>query len=84
MALYGLWRPASVFDNLQVERPSDAHPLDDIKRPVRHWTSHCASTSAGGELTTSGDRGKPALPAGRPAARILQILSAFLQRRWQL
>jgi hypothetical protein len=37
VALYGLWRPASVFDNLQVERPPDAHPLDDIKRPVRHW-----------------------------------------------
>ena len=37
VALYGLWRPASVFDNLQVERPSDAHPLDDIKRLVRHW-----------------------------------------------
>jgi MFS family permease len=37
VALYGLWKPASVFGNLQVERPSDAHPLDDIKRLVRHW-----------------------------------------------
>jgi hypothetical protein len=37
VALYGLWKPASVFGNLQVERPLDAHPLDDIKRLVRHW-----------------------------------------------
>jgi MFS family permease len=37
VALYGLWRPADVFDNLQVERPADARPLDDIKRLVRHW-----------------------------------------------
>ena len=37
VALYGLWKPASVFDNLQAERPSDAHPVDDIKRLVRHW-----------------------------------------------
>jgi len=37
VALYGLWKPAAVFDNLQVERPPDAHPVDDIKRLVRHW-----------------------------------------------
>jgi MFS family permease len=37
VALYGLWKPASVFDNLQVERPSDARPLNDIKRLVRHY-----------------------------------------------
>ena len=37
VALYGLWRPASVFDNLQVERPSDARPRDEIKRLVKHW-----------------------------------------------
>ncbi len=37
VALYGLWRPASVFDNLQVERPCQADPVDDIKRLVRHW-----------------------------------------------
>jgi MFS family permease len=37
VALYGLWKPASVFDNLKVERPSDAYPVDDIKRLVRHW-----------------------------------------------
>jgi Na+/melibiose symporter-like transporter len=37
VALYGVWKPASVFDNLHVERPSDARPVDDIKRLVRHW-----------------------------------------------
>jgi hypothetical protein len=26
-----------VFDNLQVERASDAYLVDDIKRLVRHW-----------------------------------------------
>ena len=36
-ALYGLWKPASVFGNLKAERASDAHPVDDIKRLVRHW-----------------------------------------------
>jgi MFS family permease len=37
VALYGLWKPASVFDNLRVERPSNADPVDDIMRLVRHW-----------------------------------------------
>ena len=37
VALYGLWKPTSVFDNLQGERASDAHPVDDIKRLVKHW-----------------------------------------------
>jgi hypothetical protein len=26
-----------MFDNLQVERPYDAQPLDDVKRLFRHW-----------------------------------------------
>src|SRR5215469_2917415 len=37
VALYGLWKPAAVFDNLQVERPDDAQPLDDVKRLFWHW-----------------------------------------------
>jgi Major Facilitator Superfamily len=37
VALYGLWKPASVFGNVQVERPPDAHPVDDMRRLVRHW-----------------------------------------------
>ena len=36
VALYGLWKPASIFDNLRVERTYDAQPLDDVKRLVRH------------------------------------------------
>jgi hypothetical protein len=37
VALFGLWRPASVFDNLHSERLTSGHPLDDLKRLVRHW-----------------------------------------------
>jgi Na+/melibiose symporter-like transporter len=37
VALYGVWKPASVFDNLQVERSYNADLGDDIKRLVRHW-----------------------------------------------
>ncbi len=37
VALYGLWKPTSVFDNLQEERPYNADLVDDIKRLVRHW-----------------------------------------------
>ena len=37
VALYGLWKAASVLDNLQVEHPDNAELADDIKRLVRHW-----------------------------------------------
>jgi predicted MFS family arabinose efflux permease len=37
LALYAVWRPASVFDNVRPERDSDARPLNDLKRLVRHW-----------------------------------------------
>jgi Na+/melibiose symporter-like transporter len=37
IAIYALWRPASVFDNLRAEREADAHPLSDLKRLLRHW-----------------------------------------------
>jgi hypothetical protein len=37
VALYGFWKPASVFDNVQVERPRDTHAMDDIKRLFMHW-----------------------------------------------
>jgi MFS family permease len=36
VALYGLWKPASVFDNVKIERPPDARSVDAIKRLVRH------------------------------------------------
>ncbi len=37
VAVYGLWRPASVFDNIQAERVAGASRLADLKRLVRHW-----------------------------------------------
>jgi Na+/melibiose symporter-like transporter len=37
IAVYALWRPASVFDNIRAERDADAHPLSDLKRLLRHW-----------------------------------------------
>jgi hypothetical protein len=37
IALYGLWRPASVFDNVRSERPEGARLAADLARLVRHW-----------------------------------------------
>jgi MFS family permease len=37
VALYAVWRPASVFDNVRPERETAATPLQDFKRLVRHW-----------------------------------------------
>ncbi len=37
IALYGVWKPKSVFDNVHSERAADAHPWDDLKRLVKHW-----------------------------------------------
>jgi MFS family permease len=37
VALYGLWTPAVVFDNLVDERGPGARRRDDIRRLVRHW-----------------------------------------------
>ncbi len=37
VAVYGLWRPASVFDNVHDEHAPAAHPLNDVKRLLRHW-----------------------------------------------
>jgi MFS family permease len=37
VALYALWRPAAVFDNVRVENTGGAHPVGDLKRLVRHW-----------------------------------------------
>ena len=37
VALYGLWRPASVFDHVRAERPAGAPRLDDLKRLARWW-----------------------------------------------
>jgi hypothetical protein len=37
VALYALWRPKSVFDNVRPERDAAARPLNDLARLVRHW-----------------------------------------------
>src|SRR6202023_3417992 len=37
IAVYALWKPKAVFDNIRAENASDGHPLKDLKRLVRHW-----------------------------------------------
>jgi MFS family permease len=37
VALYALWKPAAVFDNVRFENGAEGHPLTDLKRLVRHW-----------------------------------------------
>jgi MFS family permease len=37
IAVYALWKPASVFDNVRIEPHIAATPWQDIKRLVRHW-----------------------------------------------
>jgi len=37
LALYAVWRPAIVFDNVRSERDATATPLSDLTRLVRHW-----------------------------------------------
>ena len=37
IALYALWKPAEVFDNIRVENGTGRHPIEDVKRLARHW-----------------------------------------------
>ena len=37
LAVYALWKPRSVFDNVRAEHEPAVHPLKDFKRLVRHW-----------------------------------------------
>jgi hypothetical protein len=37
IAAYALWRPGDVFDNVRIEHADSLHPIDDLKRLVRHW-----------------------------------------------
>ena len=37
VALYAMWRPREVFDNVRVGDGPAARPGEDIKRLVRHW-----------------------------------------------
>jgi Na+/melibiose symporter-like transporter len=36
IAVYGAWKPRTVFDNVQAERGVAARPFEDLKRLVRH------------------------------------------------
>lgn len=37
VAVYAMWRPSSVFDNVRPEHGTETHPLKDLKRLVQHW-----------------------------------------------
>jgi BT1 family len=37
VALYALWKPADVFDNVSFENGVGGHPINNLKRLVRHW-----------------------------------------------
>lgn len=37
VAVYGLWRPTSIYDHVRYERPVGAPRLADLKRLARHW-----------------------------------------------
>src|SRR5262249_18179554 len=43
IAVYALWKPASVFDNVHDEHLAGDSPLADIKRLSRHWPIYPAS-----------------------------------------
>jgi Na+/melibiose symporter-like transporter len=37
IALYALWKPRAVFDNIRVESVAAGRPTEDLRRLVRHW-----------------------------------------------
>ncbi len=37
IALYALWKPKDVFDNVHAEHGADVHPVNDMKRLLGHW-----------------------------------------------
>ena len=37
IALYALWKPAEVFDNIRIENGTGYRPIEDLKRLVGHW-----------------------------------------------
>jgi MFS family permease len=44
VTIYGAWKPKSVFDNVHAEQGAATHPLEDLKRLVRHWPIYPALT----------------------------------------
>jgi hypothetical protein len=37
VAVYALWKPADVFDNVRIDSGTGGHPMKDLKRLVGHW-----------------------------------------------
>jgi hypothetical protein len=37
VAVYAIWKPRNVFDNVRIEYGIPGHPLKDLKRLLRHW-----------------------------------------------
>jgi hypothetical protein len=37
IAVYALWKPRAVFDNIRAENGADGHPIKDLKRLARYW-----------------------------------------------
>lgn len=37
VAIYAMWRPRTVFDNVRPGEVMAAHPMDDLRRLARHW-----------------------------------------------
>jgi hypothetical protein len=42
VAVYSLWRPTDVFDNVRLEYGEGQHPVADLKRLVQHWPLYSA------------------------------------------
>jgi Major Facilitator Superfamily len=42
VAVYSVWKPKDVFDNLRIEDEVGRHPLADLKRLMRHWPIYSA------------------------------------------
>ncbi len=42
VAVYSMWRPADVFNNVRIERRVGQHPMADLKRLARHWPIYSA------------------------------------------
>jgi Major Facilitator Superfamily len=37
IAVFAVWKPRDVFDNVRIERSTGGQPMKDLRRLVRHW-----------------------------------------------
>ena len=42
VAVYSMWRPKDVFDNVRLEYGEGQHPVADLRRLVQHWPLYSA------------------------------------------